>query len=117
MPIALIDGRIAVTSHKAAGFVRENAPGPYTSLVVHRNGSIPFWKEHTERLERSLSARCNETSAKAWECDAWSLDKAKGDISRLQLTSKIEDIAQGIREIEGKSTDASVIICIKEQSG
>ena len=117
MPITLINGQSAATSLKAGAFVKQNAPGPYSSLVVYRTGAIPFWQEHTERLEQSLSARCDTSSAKAWNCEAWSLNEGSRDIGSLDLLSKVRAAAQEIKEIEGKRTDTSIIICIKEDRG
>ena len=117
MPVTLLDGRIAETSLRPGEFVKQNAPGPYTSLVVHKNGTVPFWKEHVQRLHESLAARCNSSSAKTWVSVPWRL-KARGEeISHLDLASNVQEAAHAVRELQGRETDASVIICISEERG
>lgn len=117
MPIVLIDGKSASTTLRPSDFVKQNAPGPYTSLVVLKNGAIPFWGLHLERLKQSLSARCDDLSAKRWNTTVWRLNKAKEGIDNLNLLRDVQDAASKIRESKGKRTDASIIICISEEQG
>jgi len=107
----LLTAQLPIATHlRSADFLRQNPHGPYTSLVVRRDGSIPNLDSHILRLSDSLAMRRAETSSASWNCKPWGASDADNpDNLRAQLIEKLRTAVQKIHAAEGPATDASVV--------
>jgi hypothetical protein len=98
------------TKLRSADFLRQNSPGPYTSLVVRGDGRIPNLDSHIRRLSESLAIRRSEGSSKNWKCKPWGTSYADNlDILRALLVEKLQTAVQKVHAAEGPAIDASVV--------
>lgn len=112
MPLLLTSRGLEASSLRAGDVLRQSAPGPYTSLVVHRSGAIPFWPLHIQRLKQSLAARLENPQAREWHVEPWHVDKKCLNFDDLDLALKVHQAAQKIWDLEGKDKDVSIVLLL-----
>ena len=117
MPIVLTSQGIVQTPLKAGEFLKKNAFGPYTSLTVLKNGHVPHWNEHLQRLQQSLSARCTASQASRWRSQPWTIHQMRHSIIELDLCAKVQDAANAVRSGDGNDTDVSVVLLLLQTAG
>ena len=117
MPFILTSRGVIRTEIKAGAFLRNNRPGPYTSLVVHKSGETPFLQAHIERLEESLEARTCKSTAIKYKACAWDIDNGHQQINYLGLPAKIQQAAHEVWRQEGREIDVSIVLLLLETRG
>jgi len=97
----------AATRLTSAEFLRQSPQGPYTSLVVRRDGSIPNFDLHAQRLEESLAIRRATTPSERWGSDPWG--SSQPDNLRAQLDERLQTALQEVNSPGEPSKDLSVV--------
>lgn len=116
MPILLADGKVTRTPVRPSEFLKQNRPGPYTSLVVHKRGEVPLWEEHFQRLQQSLHTRRSPQAACKWETSPWHQGNHRTQIDSCTLLAEVEEAAYAAKE-GGSSQAVSVVILLEEHEG